>query len=271
MDKLSLYKLSGLPDSFGVVLLSFSFILLLAPYLSGGDFGIFKIPIFSDKAKRGLKIFGPVLFLLCAVAFIPVFPSSKKTDVAEVKGISSPSPVLTSPIPPTSTSSSPTVSLTPFSETSPAAVASPTVMSTLSLAEQKRAAEKLGSDWFAAFLRHDVAALVQMSDLPFYIDNQIHVTQEDIRKRYEQMTDMEKSREGRPKLQLQRIQVQTIAEMKSQGYETARDRLLNSLNLNDDDFAILLFVKAEGRDNVEGIGLYTRKRGNELKLAGWWD
>jgi hypothetical protein len=59
--------------------------------------------------------------------------------------------------------------------------------------------------------------------------------------------------------------------MKSQGYETARDRLLNSLNLNDDDFAIVLFVKAEGRDNVEGIGLYTRKRGNELKLAGWWD
>jgi ketosteroid isomerase-like protein len=86
-------------------------------------------------------------------------------------------------------------------------------MPTLSLAEQKRAAEKLGSDWFAAFLRHDVAALVQMSDLPFYIDNQIHVTQEDIRKRYEQMTDMaDKSREGRPKLQLQRIQVQTIAE-----------------------------------------------------------
>lgn len=75
----------------------------------------------------------------------------------------------------------------------------------------------------------------------------------------------------RPKLQQQRIQVQTIAEMKSQGYETARDRLLNSLNLNDDDFAIVLFVKAEGRDNVEGIGLYTRKRGNELKLAGWWD
>src|ERR1044072_1077062 len=98
MDNLSLYKLSGLPDSFGVVLLSFSFILLLAPYLSGADFGIFKIPIFSGTAKRWLKIFGPVLFLLCAIAFIPVFPPGKKTDVAEVKGVSSPSPVLTSTI-----------------------------------------------------------------------------------------------------------------------------------------------------------------------------
>lgn len=79
MNRVSFFELSGLPVPFGVVLLSFSFILLLAPYFSGADFGLFKIPDFTLQAKKVLKIIGPVLFLLCVLSFVPLFQNNKAT------------------------------------------------------------------------------------------------------------------------------------------------------------------------------------------------
>ena len=63
----------GLPNEFGVVLLIFSFILLIAPYLSGFDFGIFKIPRFSKKTKQRLKYIGPIIFIICLLLYYPFF------------------------------------------------------------------------------------------------------------------------------------------------------------------------------------------------------
>jgi beta-xylosidase-like protein len=75
IDKTSLFRASGLPDSFGVVLLVFSFILVLSPYFSGADFGVFKIPLFTPIAKRWLKIIGPVAFGICILSFLPILPT----------------------------------------------------------------------------------------------------------------------------------------------------------------------------------------------------
>lgn len=79
IDNSSLFKLVGLPDTFGVVLLSFSFILLLAPYFSGADFGLFKIPNFTESAKKWLKIIGPIAFGLCVLSFVPIIPKTNPT------------------------------------------------------------------------------------------------------------------------------------------------------------------------------------------------
>jgi hypothetical protein len=68
-DKISIIKVIGLPESFAVVLLTFSFILLLAPYFSGADFGLFKVPQFTDGARKKLKIIGPVIFLVLVMLF----------------------------------------------------------------------------------------------------------------------------------------------------------------------------------------------------------
>lgn len=117
MDKSSLFKLSGLPDPFGVVLLSFSFILLLAPYFSGADFGLFKIPTFTLGAKKWLKVIGPVIFLTCMLSFIPMFTVNKEAEVKAPPtstSTSSPTPqkndivveTLSSPSPPPSPSPS---------------------------------------------------------------------------------------------------------------------------------------------------------------------
>ena len=98
IDRLSLFKLSGLPDSFGVILLCFSFILLLAPYFSGGDFGLFKIPKFTESAKKWLKKFGPVLFVLCLLTFVPLIKPQEKQG--ETSAAQSPTPVIASTEPP---------------------------------------------------------------------------------------------------------------------------------------------------------------------------
>lgn len=249
MDKVSFYTVTGLPQTFGVLLLTFAFILLLAPYFSGADFGLFKIPIFSQPAKKWLRILGPLALLLCALPFLPVFSAGNKVRGEESKPTPAASPAISSsPLP------------------SPAAASS---ISAPNLATQKQEAEKLATDWFAALLRNDVDALVQMSDLPFYFDQEILVRQEDLRSRYQQMG----AKQGSPsKLKLQSIKVQTIAELKKSGYDTTRDRLLDSLHLDEDDFAITLMLSLEGLgSNAEGLGLYTRKRGKEIKLAGFWD
>lgn len=75
--KKSIFEIIGLPNPFGVLLLSFLFILLLAPYLSGSDFGLFKVPVFSEEAKKWLKIIGPALFLIGVLSFVPLLETGK--------------------------------------------------------------------------------------------------------------------------------------------------------------------------------------------------
>ena len=84
MDKTSLFKQSGLPDQFGYVVLTFSFILLLSPYFSGADFGVLKIPSFAPSTKRWLKIVGPALLGICVFCFLPIFSGDQPaTSVLE--------------------------------------------------------------------------------------------------------------------------------------------------------------------------------------------
>jgi hypothetical protein len=103
-ERASIIKLLGLPETFAVVLLTFSFILALAPYFSGADFGLFKIPQFTDSARKKLKIIGPIIFLVLVILFVPVIPqhvftNSNKTNRsnndnnnARIETVASPSP-----------------------------------------------------------------------------------------------------------------------------------------------------------------------------------
>ena len=83
MDNISLVKLSGLPESFANALLVFSFVLVLVPYCSGKDFGVFKVPDFSAPAKRALRYVSPVLLLVTVFAFVPIFSPIKNADEAK--------------------------------------------------------------------------------------------------------------------------------------------------------------------------------------------
>jgi hypothetical protein len=71
-DRVSIIRIMGLPDTFAVVLLTFSLILAVAPYLSAKDFGLFKVPEFTDSARKKLRVLGPILFVAILVLFVPM-------------------------------------------------------------------------------------------------------------------------------------------------------------------------------------------------------
>ena len=77
-DNRSIITILGIPEEFGTFLLIFSFILLVAPYLTGQDFGIFKVPSFRDSTAKQLKFWGPVCFLCSFLLFFPFIPPSRK-------------------------------------------------------------------------------------------------------------------------------------------------------------------------------------------------
>jgi hypothetical protein len=78
----SIIEIIRLPETFGVVLLTGSLVLLLSPYMSGADFGIFKVPIFPSETARILRAVGPAAFLLALFLFLPVWKSA--VESAEV-------------------------------------------------------------------------------------------------------------------------------------------------------------------------------------------
>lgn len=79
MEKTSIFKLSGIPEAFAVVVLVFLFILLLSPYLSEVNFGVFMIPTFTPITKKWFKIVGPLLFIACIVCFVPLVYAKRPT------------------------------------------------------------------------------------------------------------------------------------------------------------------------------------------------
>jgi hypothetical protein len=107
--------MSGLPDSFGVILLVFSLILFLAPYFSGTDFGLFKIPTVNESAKKLLRIIGPVLFVSCILSFVPIFSEKKQTTLTTSAQPTASAQVTPSPNP----DHSPKASISPSSNPSP--------------------------------------------------------------------------------------------------------------------------------------------------------
>ncbi len=76
MDGHGLLAELGLPDQFGFLLLAISLILLLAPYLSGSDLGVLKIPQVTDAARRTLRALGPIAIAAAILLHVPFFPKN---------------------------------------------------------------------------------------------------------------------------------------------------------------------------------------------------
>lgn len=82
MNRESIFKYLNLPEGFGELTISFAFILLIAPYFSGLDFGIVRIPQFRENTKKTFKFFGPVLFAFSILLFIPFL---ERTNVVSLE------------------------------------------------------------------------------------------------------------------------------------------------------------------------------------------
>ncbi len=137
--------------------------------------------------------------------------------------------------------------------------------------QQRQIAKNLANEWFVAiYLRQNVGALIRMTSLPFFFDNEVITRLEDFEKKWRDMFSQVASKgEDLSAFQLREIKAQTIAEWKREGYEVQRDRFLKRMEYKDGDFKISILVQKG--DRKHGQALYTRNVGGQLKLAGFWD
>jgi len=70
-DRRSTLEVLGVPKEFGSILLILALILLISPYVGGTDWGIFKVPQFSQRTTMVLRWLGPLLFLASILLFVP--------------------------------------------------------------------------------------------------------------------------------------------------------------------------------------------------------
>ena len=68
---MSILNYLSLPTDFGKILLLFSLILSISPFLNGADFGIFRIPAFPPRVNDKLKIIGPIMLIIAIVLHVP--------------------------------------------------------------------------------------------------------------------------------------------------------------------------------------------------------
>ena len=76
MTNASIASELGIPEGFSVVLFTFCFVLALAPWLAGKDFGFFIIPHFSGSTRRALKFIGPAAFAIVFTVHLPLLSQS---------------------------------------------------------------------------------------------------------------------------------------------------------------------------------------------------
>lgn len=93
----SLIAKTDLPPQFGLILLLFALVLVLAPWLSGSDFGFLKIPAFPERTRRAFRILGPIALVSAVSIHIPFLAASSNGEGA---GSVLPRAEVTSPEPP---------------------------------------------------------------------------------------------------------------------------------------------------------------------------
>jgi hypothetical protein len=127
--------------------------------------------------------------------------------------------------------------------------------------------EKLAGKWCRAWLAGDVDTFVNLSSEPFYFDQKVILTKNDLRKAYEDLF-REKGHRWRT-LEVLRIKVQIARELQEQGYDLTKDRIFKSLNLSLDDYAVRVGFRYQGRE--EGMLMMVRKTANGFEVVGAWD
>ena len=121
--------------------------------------------------------------------------------------------------------------------------------------------EKLVSKWNAAFLSGDVDTIVKLTAEPSFFDQKVLLTKNDLRNEYLRLY-RERGEEWK-ELEVSSIKVQTLLQLKEEGYDVEKDRVFTSLNLDMEDYSAV----------IGGMGVFvaTREEGGKYLVVGWWD
>lgn len=138
-----------------------------------------------------------------------------------------------------------------------------------SLESRRQQAEALAGEWLGAMRERNVNHLVRLAETPYYFDQEILVTRASIADRYRQLFEEKPTvPEG---MQIVKIRARTVKEMKDEGESLQRDRIFRSLSLGDSDWGIEVHVRMPGREGDEGLIMFARPVGDQLRIVGTWD
>lgn len=139
----------------------------------------------------------------------------------------------------------------------------------VSLEARRQQAERLAGDWLAALGDHDVGRLVRLAETPYYFDQEIVVNREALADKYRAL--FAEKPNGLQGVQITKLRARTVAEMKEEGASLQRDRIFSSLSLGDDDWGIEVHMRMANHDGDEGMMMFARVVGDQLKIVGTWD
>lgn len=123
-------------------------------------------------------------------------------------------------------------------------------------------AEKLANDFMNAIKTKNAEAIVAISSTPFYSDNKILTSSEEIRNSFQAMMDARGAGEAFPAITS--IKVKKVAQWKKEGLITS-DRILDNMHITDDDYYAAVFF------GQEAVAVAFRFVNKQLKVAGFWD
>ena len=127
--------------------------------------------------------------------------------------------------------------------------------------QQKQQAMELFKGFMIAYQKNDHSTISAMSNTPYYLFDEIIIRREEIFKKWSKVF----SQKG-ANFRTETIKTKTIAELKKEGIDRERGRIIESLHLSDEDIAIELYASLTEWQGI--ITLFTRRADSELKLAG---
>ncbi len=127
--------------------------------------------------------------------------------------------------------------------------------------QQQQQARELVKEFLIAYQKNDHSTISAMSNTPYYFINEIIIRREEIFNKWKLVFSQKAAN-----FQIKTRKAKTIAELKKEGIDRERGRIIESLHLSDEDIAIELNWSLPDYQGI--MTLFTRRADSELKLAG---
>jgi hypothetical protein len=129
-------------------------------------------------------------------------------------------------------------------------------------------AEKVAIDWLAGFIAKDIHIITKLASMPFYSDQVVLISKEDLRKTHEEVFKGKTNQMDA--LKIVKLKTRTIRQFKEEeGNNAERDRVLKNIYLVDSDFAVSIVIEKKNRRGE--VRLFVRTTEDGLRVAGMWD
>jgi hypothetical protein len=120
--------------------------------------------------------------------------------------------------------------------------------------------------WFGGFRDHDIAALVALTDVPFYFGTKgILPNNSDVERALSEIFAAGDTQT----LVLRHLHAKTIAEWEAQGVDVHRGRVVTGLSMADTDWRVDLGLGYQGQSRMDNVAIFIRFIDDEPRIVGF--